>query len=484
MRADGSQYVGMQDTEAEALRAEALSGRDLVFVHNHPNGSDASEEDLESAFAAGAELLIVITPQGQEFVYIRGRYGMVKVRDEKASYEVGQVNPEETEELRIRSEAQAWAFQHDSPELIFRQEEPAFQVRVEGEVQFAYSEEAVVLDEGIFGRDTLRASQSLNVVGKSRLNPFVIQVEYEGGTRFWIDLEQYGDTAYDFIGAENLAEIPYAEESGAILDNPFENLVRQTVDIFPIAQSEMTGVLQYGLPKSGPPNCHNYGSLPECAHPGIDYFAPAGTAVRAVTSGEVVGVYVPSSVDYSHVFGPGQDSFRNEGLVYDPRNPLVSVRKTFSDGWLNEHNDRAYVIVRSGNAYVLYAHLDPDSIKVGTHVMKGQAIGTVGRDNPAVNAHLHFEVRTHGEVPPELDDTGEYVDQFGRPQIAVNPLWLHTEGAVDVLEDKFEASMQSFEEQTQALQVGQGRKGRIWEPAGFPVGSVWTGEDLADASAG
>ena len=83
VRADGSQYVGMQDTEAEALLVEALSGRDLVFVHNHPNGNDASEEDLDSAFRAGAELLIVITPQGQEFVYIRGKYGMVKVRDEE-----------------------------------------------------------------------------------------------------------------------------------------------------------------------------------------------------------------------------------------------------------------------------------------------------------------------------------------------------------------------------------------------------------------
>ena len=126
VKADGSQYVGMQDTERDALLAEALSGRDLVFVHNHPNGNDASEEDLDSAFAAGAELLIVITPQGQEFVYIRGKYGMVKVRDEQASYEVGQENREETKKLRIRSEAQAWAFQVDSPELIFLQEESEF----------------------------------------------------------------------------------------------------------------------------------------------------------------------------------------------------------------------------------------------------------------------------------------------------------------------------------------------------------------------
>ena len=49
---------------------------------------------------------------------------MVKVRDEKASYEVGQVNPEETEELHDKSDEQAAAFLVDSPELIFLQSDP------------------------------------------------------------------------------------------------------------------------------------------------------------------------------------------------------------------------------------------------------------------------------------------------------------------------------------------------------------------------
>ena len=123
VRADGSQYVGMQDTEADALRAEALSGRKLIFVHNHTEEVGASDEDLDSAFRAGAELLIVITPSGREQVFVRGRGRMVLVRDEQASYKVGLENPEETKELRIRSEAQAWAFQHDSPEYIFLEED-------------------------------------------------------------------------------------------------------------------------------------------------------------------------------------------------------------------------------------------------------------------------------------------------------------------------------------------------------------------------
>ena len=53
VREDGSQYVGMQDTEARALLAEALSGRELIFLHNHPNDSGASDDDLRSAFGRG-----------------------------------------------------------------------------------------------------------------------------------------------------------------------------------------------------------------------------------------------------------------------------------------------------------------------------------------------------------------------------------------------------------------------------------------------
>ena len=114
----GQQYVGLQDYEVEALR-----GLDLIFVHNHTNDTGASKDDLLSAFDAGAKLLIVITPQGQEFVYIRGRYGMVEVRDAKASYKVGPATLDETIALANKSAEQAAAYRDDPPEYVFRQEE-------------------------------------------------------------------------------------------------------------------------------------------------------------------------------------------------------------------------------------------------------------------------------------------------------------------------------------------------------------------------
>lgn len=433
VRADGSQYVGMQDTEAEALRAEALSGRDLVFVHNHTEEIGASDEDLDSAFAAGAKVLIVITQQGQEYVYIRGRYGMVEVRDEKASYVVGPENPEETVELRIRSEAQAWAFQHDSPELVFLQEESSFQIRVEGEVQFAYSEEAVVLDEGNYGSDSLQASQSIEVIGKSRLNPYVIQVEYDGGLRLWIDLKEYGDIRYDFSGAENLAEIPYAEDSSANTENPYIRTAMGVADLLPIAQEDITemGVIAFGA--TGNNAWESTGGF----HPGFDIFAEAGTEVRAITSGEVVGIFVPGDVNYDHVYGSAEDSYvakgETPGRIYDPQTVSVPARQSFADNWLVERDHRAYVIVRSGNAYILYGHLDPDSIQVGTHVVAGQPIGAVGDDPIDGNDHLHFEVKTHGQSVIPLDENEEYVarSKDQRPQFFLNPLYLYTKESRD-----------------------------------------------------
>ena len=256
--------------------------------------------------------------------------------------------------------------------------------------------------------------------------------------------------------------------------------MRQTVDFLPIAVDEITGVLEFGAA-----NCDNYNSLPKCAHPGIDYFAPAGTDVRAVTSGEIVAVYVPAENDYSDVYGDGRKSEFNEGSIYDPRDPKADTRKIFADGWLTEHSDRAYVIVRSGNAYFLYAHLDPKSIQVGTHVVEGQTIGTVGIDAEILgNDHLHFEVRTYGGRLPDLDDTGEYVDPFDRPQIGINPLWLHSEGAVDDLEYRYREDMKPFEDQFQAMEMYKGEKGKIWRPEGFWITVVWPGEDVADESAG
>ena len=116
--AGGQQYVGLQDYEVEAFK-----GLDLIFVHNHPNGSDASESDLRTAFAAGAEMLMVVTSKGYEYVYIRGRNRMVRVRAEEASYKVGPGTAAEHALLEAKSWEQARRDGINPPEFIMLQEE-------------------------------------------------------------------------------------------------------------------------------------------------------------------------------------------------------------------------------------------------------------------------------------------------------------------------------------------------------------------------
>ena len=349
----GQQYLGLLDAEVEALQ-----GLELIFVHNHPNGSDASEEDLDSAFRAGAELLIVITPQGQEFVYVRGRFGMVKVRDEKASYEVGPATLRETRALVARSKAQSRVFLADLPELIFRQDDPGIQIRVTGEVQFADSEAAVVMNEvGSYDKD--RFEESLfNVVGISRLKPYAVLVEDEKGKQFWIDLNEYGDTTFEIIGADNLAGIPYAKESGAVLDNPYRQILEGTIDSLPIEEEHIIRVIPFGA--TGNPDWHSTDGY----HIGFDIITPHGTEVQAQFSGEVLGISVPADVDLGDIYGEPYSSVKRtsdprmpepEVSVYDTRNESVRGRQNYIDDWLFERSGGGYIVVRGGN-FMLFTH--------------------------------------------------------------------------------------------------------------------------------
>jgi septal ring factor EnvC (AmiA/AmiB activator) len=54
---------------------------------------------------------------------------------------------------------------------------------------------------------------------------------------------------------------------------------------------------------------------------------------------------------------------------------------------------RTVVIQHGGNDYSVYSSLGKISVTKGTKVVKGQAIGTVGRSDPDMEPHLHFEMR-------------------------------------------------------------------------------------------
>ncbi len=117
---DGHQTAGLQDYVVDVLRQF-----ETIYIHNHPNGTGASAADLESAFAAGAGMLIVVTEGAYEEVYIRGTLGMELLRGGPASYDVGPLTTDEFVAQHARSERQALLEAVDPAEYVFEQEEEA-----------------------------------------------------------------------------------------------------------------------------------------------------------------------------------------------------------------------------------------------------------------------------------------------------------------------------------------------------------------------
>lgn len=89
-------------------------------------------------------------------------------------------------------------------------------------------------------------------------------------------------------------------------------------------------------------------------HAGLDFAAPAGTAIRAAAGGVV------ASAEYNSAFGN-----------------LVTI----------DHGN---------GLQTLYAHASKLGVKAGQIVRKGQQIAQVGSTGRSTGAHLHFEVHVNG----------------------------------------------------------------------------------------
>ena len=87
---------------------------------------------------------------------------------------------------------------------------------------------------------------------------------------------------------------------------------------------------------------------------GIGISAPAGTSVKSVSAGTVA---------YAGQMG------------------------TYGNTVILEHG---------GGDYSVYGSLSRIDVRKGTRVIKGQALGAVGVSDPALGAHLHFEIRRGG----------------------------------------------------------------------------------------
>jgi murein DD-endopeptidase MepM/ murein hydrolase activator NlpD len=97
----------------------------------------------------------------------------------------------------------------------------------------------------------------------------------------------------------------------------------------------------------------------------------------------------------------------NPDLPYPP--PIPPIDETVGN----------YVIVKlADNIFLLYAHLDPGSVRVsvGEAVSRGQVLGVIGTSGNSTVPHLHFQVMTTPtffptDSPPYLFDHFDLVGQ-------------------------------------------------------------------------
>lgn len=94
---------------------------------------------------------------------------------------------------------------------------------------------------------------------------------------------------------------------------------------------------------------------------GVGIAAAAGTPVKAVTAGQVVVA----------------EPFATYGLTV--------------------------IVQHGGGDYSVYSSLDRIDVKKGQAVSRGTTLGTVGRNDPEMEPHLHFELRPQGRAVDPLD---------------------------------------------------------------------------------
>ena len=112
------------------------------------------------------------------------------------------------------------------------------------------------------------------------------------------------------------------------------------------------------------------GGVGSSNHKGIDMAAASGTSIIAAEAGTVVTVSKTCSHNYAKT---------------------SATRCSCGGGYGN------YIMISHGNGLVtLYAHCTDINVSVGTSVVAGQKIGTVGCTGYSTGSHLHFSVLLNG----------------------------------------------------------------------------------------
>ncbi len=87
--------------------------------------------------------------------------------------------------------------------------------------------------------------------------------------------------------------------------------------------------------------------------------------------------------------------------IANPSSPaiLAADAGTVSYAGCVRYGYGCYIVIDHGNGYqTLYAHLSSIGVAPGQGVSKGQQIGVMGSTGRSTGTHLHFEIRSAGQL--------------------------------------------------------------------------------------
>jgi septal ring factor EnvC (AmiA/AmiB activator) len=134
--------------------------------------------------------------------------------------------------------------------------------------------------------------------------------------------------------------------------------------------------------------------------------APSGSSLRTVDFGKLDWP-VEGDILYSfgRVINPNNTAIRWNGMGIGA--PSGTAVKSVSAGEVTYvapigTYGLTIIVQHGGGDYSVYGSLSRADVRVGQQVIKGQVIGAVGRADPEMEPHLHFEIRPKGRATDPL----------------------------------------------------------------------------------
>ncbi len=406
-------YGDRDSVTMQTLQQKLAEGREIFLIHNHPNNSGASPADLSAAAWLDAEYMIIVNPDGTVHRHKKIGGEIVELEPIHNPDIVAPVDPVETAVDSIAYWIQTLREIGNPPEMVMRQEEATADIEVSGSFRAYgnqwYADARRAEPKTFMNYDFNENPQTFKVLGRSALNPSLIQIEVPNPVlndvyRHWINLEDLEDKFRILEGNLETIPIKYARQS-IIADEELDIELTTYPDW---ADRTKKGVLSRDLnPRGWPPPFEVQSPVigPDVR---VEYVITEDQVHKGL--GNTVIISFPANVFQ-------EDAMLMQRLVKDPDHDPTQWRK-------------------DGRVFYSFAHLShiPEHITQGSVIdSRDKAIigttGNTGLINP-ITKELYDDEHTNRHLDLIIVYFGSIDDTSGQMQRALRALRPY-EGTVD-----------------------------------------------------